>query len=174
MDVATDPAPSTTAAPEVLGHQITRVPDGSIPPQTTTSTTAAPTTTTAPPVPTTVGAAVAPVPTTTAAPAPPPPAPPTTTAPQRTTGSITVELAAADDADRSVSLKTTAGKVIAGPVTATGDPIVFDDLAPGTYDVQVDQVHDDGATTATRTTVTIEAGEDAVLRCDSDTLDCSR
>ena len=175
MDVATDPAPSTTEAPQVLGDQVTRVPDGSIPPQTTVPATIAPTTTTAPAVTTTVAPAVAPAPPTTAAPAPrPAPAPAPAPAPEPTTGSITVEVATADGADRYVTLLTAEGEVLADRVPVTGDPIVFDDLQPGSYEVRVEEVRHTGGDRVTKTVVTVDAGEDVVLRCHPDSLDCSR
>ena len=166
--VATDPTPPTTEAPQVLGDSITRTPTAeAITP--TTVTTAPPTTL----PPTTTTAAVAPA---TTAPPPPPPAPAPTPAPepQRTTGSITVEVSTTEGASRYVSLRTTGGATIADRVPVTGEPIVFGDLQPGDYFVDLEQVSDDGGTTTSRTAVSIQAGEDAVVSCSSDTLDCSR
>ena len=152
----------------------------------TTSPTAAPTTSAPVPVETPQVAPAPPVaaepgPTTTA-PAPVaveanPPAPVAEEAPvveaPATTGNLTVEVGAASGATRQVSLRTTAGDLVGGPVTADGNPITFSDLAPGDHDLFVEHFADGGGTFLTRTPITIAAGSELLATCDAETLDCT-
>lgn len=93
-------------------------------------------------------------------------------APAVPAGSIRVEVAAADGASRSVSLQRADGTPVSGPVEVTGDPITFDDLEAGTYDLFVEHAADGGGTFLTRTVIDID-GDAAVARCDAETLDCT-
>ena len=111
----------------------------------------------------------------TASPAPPaPPSAAPARAEEPTTAAITVRVAARDGATRTVSLQTPAGDPVGERVTVTGAPVSFEDLAPGTYELFVEQVADGGGAFLTRTIVTVEAGEHAVLSCDPESLDCTR
>ncbi len=133
-------------------------------PVTTTIPTPEPaptTTTTTEPTPTTAVESAA-----VAAPADPEP-----TAPARQ-GSIQVRVNPTEGASRSVTLQTADGAVVAARVPVTGDPVVFDGLDAGAYDLFVEQDYDDGATFLTRTPITVH-GDDTAVSCDDETLDCS-
>jgi hypothetical protein len=91
----------------------------------------------------------------------------------RTTGSITVHVGTVDGATRSVSLQTPEGDPVGDRATVTGAPISFDDLAPGTYELFVEQVADGGGTFLTRTVLTVAAGEDRAVSCHGESLECS-
>ena len=90
------------------------------------------------------------------------------------TGSITVHVSTRDGATRSVSLQTSGWEPVGDRTTVTGAPVTFDDLEPGTYELFVEQVADEGGSMLTRTVLTVTAGEDVVVTCDADSLDCTR
>ncbi len=126
-----------------------------------------PTTTITPePTPTTVVEAAA-----MAAPADPEPTAPEPAAPE-SPGTIRVTVGPTQGASRSVTLQTVDGTVVASRVPVTGDPIVFDGLDAGDYDLFVEQYYDDGATFLTRTPIAVD-GDDTTVACDDETLECS-
>jgi hypothetical protein len=90
-----------------------------------------------------------------------------------TTGTLTVEVAAAPGATRQVSLRTAAGDHVAGPVVVDGTPITFADIPAGDHDLFVEHFADGGGTFLTRTPITIAAGSDLLATCDAETLDCT-
>ena len=129
-----------------------------------------------PPAPAAVPAApvVVPVPAAPeAAPAAPAETPAAAPAETRSTGTITVQVSTADGATRTVSLQTPSGDPVGERTTVTGDPITFADLAPGTYELFVEQVADGGGTFLTRTIITVGAGQDHVVSCHAESLECS-
>ncbi len=79
--------------------------------------------------------------------------------------SISVNVSAVEGATRSVELLDATGITVAGPVEVAGQTIVFDGLTPGRYDVLVEQLAADGASSVTRTVVSVDAaGTDVVER----------
>lgn len=88
------------------------------------------------------------------------------------TGTIHVHVATTEGASRSVSLKTADGALVGGPVAVDGSRITFSDLADGTYDLFVEQTADGGGTFLTRTTL-VASGDEIVVTCDAESLDCT-
>ena len=158
-------ATPTNATPTTITSP---VPDETvIPTEPAPTTTAVPTTTTEPAPTTTEGAALA-----VAAPVDPAPSPEPEQSAPASTGTIRVTVEPTEGASRSVTLQQSDGRVIAAQVPVTGDPIVFDGLAAGSYDLFVEQDYDDGATFLTRTPVVVD-GDDIAVTCDAETLDCT-
>lgn len=115
----------------------------------------------------------APEPTLVEAPAPVTPAPaPVVEETVTNTGTIHVDVATTEGASRSVSLETADGSLVGGPVAVDGSRITFSDVADGTYDLFVEQTADGGGTFLTRTTLVV-AGDDIVVTCDAESLDCT-
>ena len=103
-----------------------------------------------------------------------PPAAPADQDDEATTGSLTVHVATQDGTTRTVWLQTPDRQPVGEPAAVTGDPVSFTDLEPGGYELFVEQVADEGGSMITRTVVTVGAGEDVVVSCDAETLDCTR
>lgn len=107
------------------------------------------------------------------APAPNPAPAPSPAPALASSATLHVEVATTDGATRTVSLRTAAGELAGGPVTVDGSTISFTDLAPGTYDLFVEEFADGGGTFLTRTPLDLGAGDERVARCDPDSLDCT-
>ena len=86
-------------------------------------------------------------------------------------GTIHVDVAEVDGATRSVTLVTSDGTTVRGPVTVEGTLITFSDVTAGAYAIHVEELSDGGGTFMTRTVLEVDGGE-SVVNCDPGTLDC--
>ena len=87
-------------------------------------------------------------------------------------GTLTVDVAPVDGADRFVSVRSATGAAGVGPLAVGSDTIVVE-LATGTYDLLVEQIAHGGGAFVTRTRFTMEPGGQVGATCDPETLDCA-
>ncbi len=89
------------------------------------------------------------------------------------TATLKISVPATDAADRTVTVRSTDGTVLAGPFRADGTPVVVEDLVAGDVDLYVEDLWHGGGSTLARTPTTLVGGRTHVARCDGRSLECT-